>query len=549
MYRVGVFLFSFTIAFLFAQKPLIPSVGTPSVTQGKKPILLKGCVLVPGGTDLKKIKIEPGIHIDSADFPAGLEKALLPFLEKPLSEKLIVEIKKTIVDYYRENQGLYVAAVIPVQKLQNGVMVVQILEGSVDHIEYRGQKWFSKKVLAKALSVKVGDPLVETTFLNDVTWANRNPFRKTQLVLVPGEKPGETDVLFLTKDKFPLRVFAGADNTGYESNGEYRIYAGFDWGNAFFIGDLLTYQYSASPNFHNFQSHLATYSSFLPWQHLLTLFGTYGTVYPQISGIRIEGKSGQASLRYKVPFRPFYGALRNHLEWGFDWKYLTSNFFFVGDIDQASTSNQRITITEFLLSYKMQKNWPKNLLTLRLDMFFSPWKNWIFPYQTKIDYESQRARSDVRYAYFKALLSWNRFLKGGFTFFGQLRGQASQGILPTAEQFGLGGINTVRGYFEQQFVADNAVCCNLELFTPSFRGFKKGKDHFAFLAFTDYGYGYNYAFTQKELESQHLLGLGPGIVYEIGSYLKAKLDYGFQVLGIFGDNRFGRFHFSVNATY
>ncbi len=534
------------------EKPLIKAAGSPRVVKDQKTFLVKGYTLVPGGTKVANVERVPGVHIlvgGGDEENQELIDQLGKFLNQPLTESLIFEIKNTIVQYYREKYGQYVAAIVPVQKVSNGVVILQILEGHIGSIEYKGQKWFRERVIANALGIQPGDPLIETEFLNDVTWANRNPFRNTQMVLVPSLKQGETNLQFITKDRFPLRVYVGADNTGFKSNDVYRLFAGFNWGDAFMIGDILSYQYTASPNFHDFQSHVANYTSFLPWQHIMTVFGTYGTVFPNIPNFRVDGKNIQGSLRYQIPFRPLFGLFRHHFEWGFDWKYLTSNLFFLGDIEQASVSTQTITITQFMTSYKFQRNWTQNLFTFRLDMYLSPWKDWIFPFQTSRAYNDSRAESHVRYAYWKGALSNVYRMKRGITLTQQVRGQLATGTLPVAEQFGLGGMNTVRGYYEQQFVADDAICINLEAFTPVVSFFNAVRNEFSVLVFVDYGFGYNYSVVGPEFRAQNLLGIGPGVRYDISSYFAGRLDYGFQILDLPQDRRFGRFHFSLIASY
>lgn len=550
-----IILFSFLFTFAFAQeKPLIKAAGSPRVHKDQAEFIVEGLTLVPGGTEIKDVPREKGIHVIFSEDEAlkddpELVEVLSPFLNQALNEAYIAKVKKEIVEYFREKQGLYVAAIVPVQRVQNHVIILQILEGHIGSIEYKGQKWFSETVIKNALGIQPGEPLDEEEFLNDVTWSNRNPFRSTKMVLVPGHKQGTTNLLFMTEDRFPLRLYVGADNTGFKSNNVYRVFAGFNWGNAFRVGDILSYQYTAAPNFHDFQSHVANYTSFLPWQHILSVYGTYGVVYPDIPDFQIEGKNLQGSFRYQIPFRPLYGLFRHHFEFGWDYKYLTSSLFFVGDVDSVLvTPSQTIAITEFMTSYKFERNWTQNLLTFRLDMYLSPWKNWIFPHQTAREYNQSRPNSVVRFAFWRGVFSNTYRTKNRYTFKGMFRGQLATGAIPVAEQFGLGGYNTVRGYYEQQVVADDAAVVNFEAYTPEISFFKI-KDAFSFLVFADYGFGYNYKILAPEFRRLNLLGAGAGLRYDIQPYFTSRLDYGVQILHLEQLKRPGRFHFSLIANY
>lgn len=535
-----------------ASKELIYAAGSPRVVKDEE-MLIEGLAIVPGGTKVDTVARQHGIsiYLEEGNFES-LETSLLEFLNQPLNESNIAKIKDAIVQYFRSSRNQYVAAIVPVQQVVNGVVVLQILEGKVGKIEYRGQKWFSKRVIKNGLGIRRGDPVIETNFLNAVTWVNRNPFHNTRIVLVPGQEKGITDLVFMTKDRFPARFFAGSDNTGFLSNSETRLYGGFNWGDALMLGDLLSYQYTASPDFHKFQSHVANYTSFLPWKHIFTVFGCYGQVYPAITGFKTQGVNIQGSGRYQIPFRPLYGDFRSHLEIGFDWKYLTSNLFFAGDIEEVSpVANQYMTITQFLLGYRFQQNWGENLLSFRMDMMLSPWQDWWFPHQTSAEYNSLRLGSHVRYAYWKGSIGDVYRTSGKWTLSALVRGQLATGTLPTAEQFGLGGANTVRGYYEQQFIADNAFCFNFEVYTPPVGLFKTKtlRNELSFVAFVDYGYGYNYSILAPEFREQHLIGIGPGLRYDISTYFSLKLDYGFQLKGITGDSQIGRLNFSAIASY
>jgi hemolysin activation/secretion protein len=532
------------------KETLIQAAASPNVREDGKELLAGGFSLVPGGTLVENIPREHGvnIHLEKGDYTPLIE-ALRQHLNEPISDALIAAIKKNIVDFFREKKGIAVVALIPIQKIVNGNIILQILEGKVGRIEYKNQNWFSERVIRNALGIKVGDPLNEVEFLNDVTWLNRNPFRHTQMVLVPAKEKGMTDLSFVTTDRFPFRFYAGSDNCGYITNGTLRLFAGFNWGNAFMLGDLLSYQYTASSNFHNLQTHVLNYSSFLPWKNILTVFGCYGQVFPKIPGFKTSGINLQGSFRYEIPIPPLYGSFRSSSSFGFDYKFLTSNLFFVGNPNEVNpASNQMMAITQFLGNYQFQRNWPHDFFSMRLDMVVSPWKNFV-PHQSTSAYTALRQGSHVRYAYWKSAINYIHKMKSKWTASFLARGQLSSATLPTAEQFGLGGADTVRGYFEQQFVADDALCLNFELYPPGFPLFKGVKNELAFLTFFDYGYGYNYTALDPQFVHQNLIGIGPGIRFDIPPYLTTKMDYGFQVLGVPGDHRTGRFHFAITASY
>ena len=481
----------------------------------------------------------------------GLKALLENYLNHPLTAESLGVIKSAIVTYFHEQKGRYVAVVIPVQQVQDEVIIMQVFQGIIDEIQFVGQKQFNVGALRRGLTFQSGDPIIEAKLLDYVSWLNRNPFHQVQVVMAPGGKPGTSNLEFLSHERYIVRPFLGSDNTGYKLNNQARLYGGFSCGNMFRLGDIFSFQYTASPNCHTFQSYVASYTSFLSWHHQLNVFGCYGTVYPLVSGFSVEGKNVQLSARYQIPFQPLYGNFRSSATAGFAWKYITSVYFFTGNAAEAGavSPNQTINLTQFYAGYEMLLKWPSNALTFKVNGYASLWKNWWLPFQTTLAYNVQRPGSHVRYAYLQASVD-NRFqFDSGWILHGAFRGQIAAKTLPTSEQFGLGGADTVRGYYEQQFVADNAICLNFECYTPSYSLFKSQPNELSFLAFIDYGWGLNYSFVNPLYQWQQLIGIGPGVHYSVMPYMAAKLEYGFQLHGVPQDRRLGRFHLSLNVSY
>ena len=72
-----------------------------------------------------------------------------------------------------------------------------------------------------------------------------------------------------------------------------------------------------------------------------------------------------------------------------------------------------------------------------------------------------------------------------------------------------------------------------------------------FLAFLDYGVGHNFKNDFHGVSStEHLLGIGPGVRYEIYPYLSLRADYGFKFHKFENSGpSSGKFHFSATASY
>jgi len=513
--------------------------------------VVRGIAVIEATENPSSVVRKEGVQVELGKTrPASLRAALAPYIGKPINAEVLSEIKEVIhVSFFRD-KGSYVVILFPEQDISDGILVLQILEGTVGKVSYRGLKWMPESVLETKLNLCPGDRVNEQALLNKLAMLNRNPFWGTSLIYSPGQRKGTIDLEFVSEDRFQLRPFAGADNTGFRDNNQNRLFAGFNWGNALDRGDLFTYQYTAAPGFHRFQSHVADYTCFLSWQHILEVYGCYAHTIPALPGLSVTGKNAQASLRYQIFRKPFYTAdFSSYWEGGLDYKWQNSNLFFSGTPQQEVASATSLTITQVEIGYGLRTMLEENNVNFKGQIFISPWQG-LFPHQSTTAFENARPHSHPRYAYFRFALGdqWEFFKD--WTLSSLFRAQVATGTLPPSEQFALGGFDTVRGYFEQQFLADDMICINEELYFPMLHPFSTWKDQqLVFLAFLDWGYGYNYSSISSQFKRQNLLGIGPGFRYDILPYFHCRGDYGFQLTSIPGGSLFGRFHFSLIADY
>lgn len=496
-----------------------------------------------------------GLYVDkSVLFPGTVEelKGQLTALydeEVPLDRTLLLGIKNQIIRYFNQHQQHSVYVSIPEQEVTSGVVVFEVKQAKIGKVAYKGNRWFPQSRVEKALALKSGETVDVNDLLNRVSFLNLNPFHHTEVTFSPGTSPGKTDVEALTVDRFPLRTFVGGDNTGTESTGTGRYFVGLTWGNAFFVDDLWTYQFSMNDHFTRYSSHTMSYLSFLPCKHMLSLFGGYALIHPNISEFRSKGKDAQLSFRYKIPFKPLYTPLQHNFYFGADYKYFTNILFFAGDVQLLDpVVNSQVNVTQAVLGYQLDYNATPHQVFFRIECFGSPMQ-WL-PHQSDHAYSEMRADASPRYFYFTTTLGEIYTLPSKYAIAATLRTQGSANTLIPSEQFQLGGYNTVRGYEQSVFIGDNAICVNLELRSRPFSFSTRLHDALTFLGFLDYGWGYNYHPFDGITTSATLLGVGPGFRYRIDPYMEVRFDYGFKLHSVnFDDNKLGMFHVGVTVGY
>ncbi len=494
-----------------------------------------------------------GIYIDaqvpflsSSEF---LKMRLATLLQdQEITQSVLLTIRDEILAHYRESGQHAVHVEIPEQDITDGFVVCQVKTPKTGKVVYLGNRWLSEERVAKRVGLTSGECLDACGLLNRIGWLNQNPFHYTSVILAPSKQKGKTDVEIVTKDRFPLRLYSGGDNTGVESTGKSRFFGGATWGNAFLVDDLLTYQFTSNMRYDKFHNHLGNYVSYLPWGHIFMLYGGYAKLETTLSGFKTQGKEAQASFRYKIPFKPYYTNFQHQFYFGFDYKYVTNALFFVAELNPTGVFNTIVNVTQEMLGYFMEYNSCPHQATFQVELYGSP-VEWL-SHQSTQDYGSLRAHAKPHYFYGTVAVGDIYIFPNRMSVAALVRAQGATGALVPSEQFKLGGYNSVRGYEESVFISDNGVIANFELRSDHFTLLKKREDQLTLLAFVDYGWGYNY-YPFDGLEKTAILwGVGPGVRYNIHPYFNFRCDYGFKLHKVkFDDNKLGMLHIGAALSY
>ena len=497
-----------------------------------------------------------GITLVDVNVPDGkyeLDRVLKPiYYGNPLSMQMVERLKRTIIAYFKERGYPFVIVQVPEQDASEGVVQLVVLQGRLGRVLVEGNRWTPTSYLSNAVDLPRGHLISEDDLAYDLYYLNRNPFRQVNVVYAPGEEPGDVDVILSTRDRRSTRLYVGTENTGTETTGQYRVYTGFNWGNAFGLGHVLSYQYTSDYDFHDFQAHTVQYLAPLSWKHLLNIYGGYSTVNADLDlpTKNEEGFSLQASLRYSVPYRisRFYN---NDFVLGFDFKR-TNNTFDLTSNEVDAVKGAPVNLTQLVMGLSGDVQKPMYRFDYSLMALGSP-LHWVAD-QSNDSYQTIRPDAKNQWIYLRTSLALLKRFDNAVSIWTRFQGQVSSEVLLPSEQFGLGGYDTVRGYEERELNKDNAVLVNFEVRSPPKSLFKKQRDALQALLFVDYGWGHNWTRIVPENLSEDLnnwiMGVGPGIRYTYEPYFTGYLDWGIKLHHLaLVSHQFGRVHFGVTLSY
>jgi hemolysin activation/secretion protein len=515
---------------------------------------LKGIVLVPDQS-----RVDPsgasgvrGVETRGVDLPdrSAFEKIGSRYIGHALSLATLNALTRDVIKFYRDHDRPIVDVVVPEQDITAGVVQLIVVEGRLGQVRAEGNKWFRGSLLESQVRTRPGEAIRASRMLADLNWLNGNPFREVSLLYTPGKSASTTDVILQTKDRFPLRIYSGYEDSGNPPLGRERWLAGFNWGNAFWADHQLSYQFTTSSDLESLRAHSLTYTAPLPWRHTLTLFGAYTETSAVIARdtalFHSGGASEEAGIRYTIPL-PALGPLAHDLAAGFDFKRTNNNLEFGGD--QVFDTNT--DILEWSLGYDASAKDPLGATSLNASVFYGPGN--LTGGNTDVAFQQARAFARSDYVYMRVSAERANRLPKNFSL--MLRGtwQWSDANLLASEQLGVGGYNTVRGYDEREARGDSGWLLSAELRAPpvgpgGLLHVSKLNDQLQLLGFWDYGVAQIHRPLPDEKRSIELASAGAGFRYTINSNLSLRFDYAWQLID--SGDRFGsRAHMGVLVSY
>ena len=497
-------------------------------------------------------KTNEAIVIDGVDIPKVEEfKRLLQekFIGAKVSLEKLSEIKFFTINYFREKGYPLVGVNLPAgQDITDGEVYFIVQVAKLNEIEVQGARYFSEKRIKDQVRLKPGEEIKTNKLIEDLEWLNDNPFRNVNAIYTAADKLNETNIILNVEDRFPLRVYAGYENSSYVIAGSSRFIAGFNYGNFLKRDQQINFQFMSALEFNDFWGVAGTYIIPLPWKNILKFLGSYSRAISDEKLFQVlTGKGWTFASRYEIPLPIVYN-LSHDVILGFDFKR-TNNFLAYAD---NLVFNKFIDIFQLLLKYQGTKDDRLGVTSFEFSVFYSPGGVTKNNKTSKFQQEREGAKSN--YVYLDLDVERITRLKRNFSWVVNFLGQLSFSKLILSEQLALGGSFTIRGYMENEVSGDSGFLLKNELRFPNIFSKKPNfKRVLQFLAFVDYGLSVDVDKNLLSKNPKSLLSIGPGVRYNMSTYLTFRFDYGFQLINVknrsFQNSGDSRGHLSVIASY
>ncbi|MDG4555214.1 MAG: ShlB/FhaC/HecB family hemolysin secretion/activation protein [Candidatus Competibacter sp.] len=475
-----------------------------------------------------------------------------PYENRTLSAEELQEARRQLTLYYVERGYLNSGAVIPDQRVEDGVVRIHIVEGRLSAIDISGNTYLRADYLQDRLQPDVEEPLNVLRLQERLQLLQQNPrIEQLQAELAPGVQPGEGRLRLGIREARPYEIGLAVANNNPPSVGATRAYLyGLDR-NLSGVGDTLGLNYGHSLE----SSGTADWRAF--YARPLNARDTTVQVWAErndtsviedrfsaldiVSELQSYGIALTHSL-YRTPRRNL--SLGVNLEWRHSESFLLGiPFSFApGENNGEATVTVARFIQEWLDRGLNQVIAARSTLSVGLDAFGA----------TVGD-----RNPDGRFVSWLGQFQWARRFgeRDEQLLFKSILQLASDPLL-SMEKCALGGMETVRGYPENTLVRDRCFVASLEFRTPVYRlplpGVSRGphEGQVQLAVFADYGYAKNKG--EFDLEPNSISSAGAGIRWDASDKVQAALYWGYPFRDVnTGEEAWAgsRVNFFVQAAY
>lgn len=440
----------------------------------------------------------------------------------------------------RETGFAFYRVIIPAQQIDEGLAELRVVAFPVDSITVSPTTFHSGENIRRTLpGLEVGVSPNVRKLQRSLAIANRNPSKQSQVTFYTDEETGLLASI-RTREQKTRNGLVWANDTGLEQTGENRIGVAFQHNNLFDRDHNLTVSFGTSlQQSENVQQYSAGYQ--LPLYRIGALTSLYA--------IRSDVDTGQVADFFNVSGRgdfvggdvafalPWIGRYKQFLVIGVDDRRFENDIDFEGEPIGVDVRSRPVSL-------RHTANW-------RIGAFSGSTYAGLYR-----NVESGAGNDDLSYALTRAGASpgWSAVRLGGqlqhhlgqWTLSGRVDAQYTADALIPGEQFGVGGLNSLRGIDQRQLTGDRGLLLSAELAPPLLR--TAARELYAFL---DSAYLDRIDALPGELDSETVTSTGAGVRWTWRQRLNLTLEYGYVVDGTGADivdavdTGDSRFHFQL----
>lgn len=444
------------------------------------------------------------------------------YIGKQVTLKDLREMADKITNIYRDKGYMTCGAVLPPQRIHDGVVEIRLIEGKTGTVNLTGNRYTKTGYIMNRINLKPGE-IANTEKLNrDLRWFQGTNDVQLRVVMKPGAEEGTTDYDIMAFEPQNQSVTLYTDNDGYESSGRWRAGIFYNMKSVSGHRDSLRAHFIGSRGTKAWSLGYSVPISRKGMRLELDYSGNKTKVVKgELEPLGVEGKSNSYSLTWRAPF---HVTEKSRHEAGLQYVHQKSETDLGhGQVQWVDDRIQRV------IPYVSFTHYGKDSVLYHKHSF-------VWARRQDIDGESDTGKL------YRLSSFWQKRNTNGQFWQARLDGQFGSGDnLAASDRFFIGGVNSVRGYEEGFIGGSRGISMGLEYHIPV----DKAKRIFVY-PFFDWGTVGGYAAP----EHNKLMSAGLGIEARY-KHLYGTLTVGFPFKKDFYDDKVSsaRVDFSLSAAF
>ncbi len=454
-----------------------------------------------------------------------LSEVTAPYEGREITSTELESIRIGLTRYYVDRGYINSGAVIPDQAVREGIIKIQIIEGVLAAINISGNRRLRTRYVKDRIEIGGVAPLNFNDLQERLQLLQQNRrIKQVDAALKPGAVPGQAELDVQVVEDRPHEVWLIGDNRRPPSVGAEEARINMSNYNMTGFGDTLIFDYSVTEGLNDF---FVRYS----WP-LTARDTTFDISFQRTDSNIVESPFDDLDIKndtntYTVAVsHPLYRTTTQSFDVGLDFerrrsesKLLGERFSFSPGADNGVT---KLSILRF------SQEWVKRSFTqaLAARLVFSVGLD-------LFDATANGADEDGKFIVWLGQFQWAQRLPWA-DIESVIRAdlQLANDSLPPIEKFTIGGMNSVRGYRQNQFVRDNAFVASVEFRIPVYRD-PAGRFSLHLAPFLDYGRSSNKG--RPTPGQEEIASVGLGLRTTITDRFQGWLYWGYSLDSI--DNR------------
>ncbi len=455
--------------------------------------------------------------------PELVERIVYPFMGPGRTGDDVEAARAALQKAFEDRGYVAVAVFVPEQTVETGILMLEVQPQAIGQVRVEGDTRHADRVRAQGRSIRPGETPNLPAFQRDMIAMNQKPTRRVTPDLRAGEAPGTLDVVLKVEESAPLHLSAELNNYASSATSDLRAAATLRYDDLWGRGDSISVSAQTAPRRPDDAKVVsANYLMRLGTGTQLMLYGVHSdSNIAVVGGTSVIGKGDMAGVRLIRTLGTAAGFYHS-LTVGIDWKDFKEDVLLGADRAGAP-------IRYFPVSAAWRGDWTGDRTNTDLTLTGTFGLRGLGDGWERFDAKRYMARPSFLVVKLDGAHTQDVF--AGFQFNGHIGAQWAGAPLISNEQFSLGGMQSVRGYFESEALGDWGIATQVELRSPDLaEAIGKPLDSLRFHLFVDSGVAGIHRPLIGQRDDFRAMSTGLGGRVRLLRYLNGAVDLGIPLV-------------------